>query len=1485
MKSLLSIIFLVTSIISCIKIISTKSTSSALIPFLMVLGIGIVLDLIEELKRYKNDRLTNNTKTKVYSNKKFRNIVWSKINVGNLIKIKKDEMIPADLFVLCTSNKDGSFYLQTASLDGESNLKQREVLMDIQKIFYKQKIKDEKKLEKIFQGINDEGEENCYIEVEQPNKNIYEIYGNIVLNKNEKNHFEARNTAIRGALLKNTNYIYGIVIYTGNDTKIMKNFIKYKNKFAYLDTLIDRIVFIIVLVRVVYVLVFMTIGIFNRLKYLPDYEKNELKYEYIFYYRHSDGTNELNTNFENLKYFTSHFILSQTLLPVSVALLLAITKVIQSLFLEFLEKSLRTKPEQKMKCFSTELLGELGSVKYIFSDKTGTLTKNQTQFKACSIFTSLFDESNDKEQSYTFNMNNLTKNISKSGSRLNLSTFSVSNFSMKFNLDNLLTRLKLKNTPLDIKNINNCPFKSQGEAMEEFILNMSLNHDIVVENDNKKDNIINDNDLKYQGANPDEITLVGAARELGFCFLGKFGNILEVKRIIFSSNKKEEKSENKQFEILLKVPFSSERQRSTIIVRDLKTNKIKLYIKGSDTKIFEKINNYSKENILEITKEHVNTFARRGLRTLCYSFKIIPEAEFNDWNNKYKKIKECLKEDKELLANNLIDEIEENCFLLGATALEDQIQDNVKADIQQFIEAGINFWMLTGDKMDTAESIGHSIKLFDSDTEVYKIKGSNENELIERMEQIKQKIKEAQAELSNLTLDNEIKKGREIDFNTKVNLFKKRIKDKIEIIYEEDDKNQMEINNFKNINENMNENYDSDIRLKSRNKYIENGVDKFLISENRVLKYNESNSNFDNIILNINKEESVENLIRKKNSDGNMSIFKFMIDNQYFENSNVELENLSIIKNKVVQPNLIISCSEEKDKESLRSLDENENYNDNIIINKAKELDKKKSENEGRKSIETDEYKDKNSKENYIQSDMALKELKKEQRIKTNLPTSAKEFLEYFETCVEKSREVFYIQQKAFFLFKLPYLYGLGNNNNDSLTEDIKKTDWEEKLNLKSYLMHTRIKYSLIISGESISSLISEGKAAELFWFLIQHSRSIICCRCSPIQKCNIVQFVKEHSKEITLAIGDGENDVNMIKAADVGIGIFGKEGSQAAFNSDYAFYEFKYLKILLFVYGRFTLLRNTYFLNMFFFKNFLYTFQGIIMTFFSLYSGTFFYDEFYDSMFNTFVSILPLIVFSIIDEDYDPNYKKLDFKRKKKMSYLLPDMYQQTRDSKPFNVVKYIITTIISLIFSIFIFLIFNKSFTGIIKNKNGDVSSFYELIFFDYLAIIIIHFFMVYIDTSLFNLINIIIFFIQILVDLLFIIVMNRIPNDNKLSGITSQLISINHFLTLIISCAIICLPFYILRRMELYFGLNIANLIKTNKLETIFAGKFYKKKIAQMIRATSAVIKFKRILKDLYPTEKTDSNRNSNFDNLIDIKMLKVVKHYEENKKKKK
>ena len=181
-----------------------------------------------------------------------------------------------------------------------------------------------------------------------------------------------------------------------------------------------------------------------RYKYLPSYndsDKDKIVYDYLFYYRHYNGHKERNDHLENVKYFTAQFICSATLLPTSVVLLSAISKVIQSLFLEFLEKPLREKENQKMKCFSTELLSDLGSVKYIFSDKTGTLTKNETQFKACSIFTYLFDENDNYDDKSKSGMNSFLtpNNYSKK-----VSTASRSNFSVNFDTSNILKSLKLK---------------------------------------------------------------------------------------------------------------------------------------------------------------------------------------------------------------------------------------------------------------------------------------------------------------------------------------------------------------------------------------------------------------------------------------------------------------------------------------------------------------------------------------------------------------------------------------------------------------------------------------------------------------------------------------------------------------------------------------------------------------------------------------------------------------------------------------------------------------------------------------------------------------------------------------------------------------------------------------------------------------------------------------------------------------------------------
>ena len=526
------------------------------------------------------------------------------------------------------------------------------------------------------------------------------------------------------------------------------------------------------------------------------------------------------------------------------------------------------------------------------------------------------------------------------------------------------------------------------------------------------------------------------------------------------------------------IPFKSERKRSTIIVRDLQNDLIKIYIKGSDSKIIEKINNYSKETILDITKEHIDNFARRGLRTLSYAFNIIPESKYNNWRDRYDEVKQNFTKDKEILEDELIEEIEKDCFLLGATALEDQMEDNVKKDIQEFIEAGINFWMLTGDKMETAESIGYAIKLLDSDTEVYKIKIKGENEqtkekeVIERLEEIKSKIKEVQTDLSNMTIgESYLSKEKKMDFNAKFNSFKNKIKDNIRVIYEENIKNIR----YKDKNEDL---YDKKI---NKNDLIENGSERISLANNNLSLNNKANQSFNNIkaiIIYFKKEEIDRNKNNKKKEDEDMSIFKFMVDNKYFENSNIEFENFSMIKNKVEYPHLLNSFDSEKYNESLN------NEKDHVIININNENGNQRKYINGLSREQKTNTTDLTNKAPESETNL----LKKEQRKKTNLHIQENDFLDYFSVCISKLREIYYIQQKSLFLFKIPYLYGLINEEKDPLTEDIKKTDWKEKLKLKNYLMKTKIKYSLVLSGECIKYCISE-KASNLFWFLIQHSR------------------------------------------------------------------------------------------------------------------------------------------------------------------------------------------------------------------------------------------------------------------------------------------------------------------------------------------------------------------------------------------------------------
>jgi magnesium-transporting ATPase (P-type) len=173
----------------------------------------------------------------------------------------------------------------------------------------------------------------------------------------------------------------------------------------------------------------------------------------------------------------------------------------------------------------------------------------------------------------------------------------------------------------------------------------------------------------------------------------------------------------------------------------------------------------SYENIVPKTKDHLDNFARNGYRTLCFSMREINKNEYENFKKEYSSLKTRFLSDKTLENDleNLISTIEKNMILQGATSLEDKLQKGVKKTIQDFIDAGIHVWMLTGDKMDTAQSIAYSCKLFNDDTDVFKIRKCDDDEIL------KKNLEDINISMSDI--ENNDDKGE-----NKLNLVKKEMK-------------------------------------------------------------------------------------------------------------------------------------------------------------------------------------------------------------------------------------------------------------------------------------------------------------------------------------------------------------------------------------------------------------------------------------------------------------------------------------------------------------------------------------------------------------------------------------------------------------------------------------------------------------------------------------------------------------------------------------
>uniref|UniRef100_A0A8D8NJG6 Phospholipid-transporting ATPase ID n=1 Tax=Culex pipiens TaxID=7175 RepID=A0A8D8NJG6_CULPI len=218
---------------------------------------------------------------------------------------------------------------------------------------------------------------------------------------------------------------------------------------------------------------------------------------------------------------------------------------------------------------------------------------------------------------------------------------------------------------------------------------------------------------------------------------------------------------------------------------------------------------------------------------------------------------------------------------------------------------------------------------------------------------------------------------------------------------------------------------------------------------------------------------------------------------------------------------------------------------------------------------------------------------------------------------------------------------------------------------------------ALVINGHSLVHCLT-AELESKFLEIASHCRAVICCRVTPLQKAMVVELIKRSKNAVTLAIGDGANDVSMIKAAHIGVGISGQEGMQAVLASDYSIAQFKFLERLLLVHGRWSYYRMCKFLRYFFYKNFAFTLCHFWYAFFCGFSAQTVFDPMFISVYNLFYTSLPVLALGIFEQDVSDK-NSLDY----------PKLYTPGITNALFNTTEFIRSVLHGIFSSLILFLI----------------------------------------------------------------------------------------------------------------------------------------------------------------------------------------------------
>ncbi|TAQ88937.1 hypothetical protein B7494_g2734 [Chlorociboria aeruginascens] len=618
---------------------------------------------------------------------RFHQDYWKNVQVGDFVRIYNDDQIPADVVILSTSDPDGACYVETKNLDGETNLKVRHALRSGRKIKH----------------ARDCERTQFTIDSEAPQANLYQY--SAVARWNQKNHkdmdesdeemaepISINNLLLRGCNLRNTDWVLGVVIFTGFDTKIMVNAGITPSKRSRIARELNWNV--VYNFMILFVMCFVS-GVIEGIIWSQG--DNTIAF---FEFGSIGGTPAL----DGFITFWAALILFQNLVPISLYISLEIIKTCQAFFIYSDSEMYYEKIDYPCTPKSWNISDDLGQIEYIFSDKTGTLTQNVMEFKKATINGIPYGEAYTEAQAGMQKRQGI--DVEKESARAR-EEIAAARVKMLADIRRLHDNPYLHDDELTfvapdfINDLAGESGREQQEANEQFMLALALCHTVISETvpgDPPR--------IEFKAQSPDEAALVATARDVGYTVLG---NSVDGIRLNIQG-------EDRSYKVLNTLEFNSTRKRMSAIIR-MPNNQIILFCKGADSIIYSRLKKGEQSELRRSTAEHLELFAREGLRTLCIAQRELKEEEYRAWNKQHELASAAIQNREDKL-EEVSDMIERDLTLLGGTAIEDRLQEGVPDTIALLAEAGIKLWVLTGDKVETAINIGFSCNLLNNDMEL-----------------------------------------------------------------------------------------------------------------------------------------------------------------------------------------------------------------------------------------------------------------------------------------------------------------------------------------------------------------------------------------------------------------------------------------------------------------------------------------------------------------------------------------------------------------------------------------------------------------------------------------------------------------------------------------------------------------------------------------------------------------------------------------------